>query len=99
MNFTTWSASGIRQKKDIIASDMERLGLDKLKVLVPPLMESIYIYTLAFQNLIKETLKNKIADWESIDENIWKMDIKIYGHNMTVIAAYPPSNDKRINLK
>ncbi|XP_072384353.1 uncharacterized protein [Diabrotica undecimpunctata] len=49
--------------------------------------------------LIKKKLKNIITDWETIDENILRVNIKIYGHKITMIDAYAPSDDATINVK
>ncbi|XP_072400334.1 uncharacterized protein [Diabrotica undecimpunctata] len=49
--------------------------------------------------LIKKKLKNNITDWETIDENILRVNIDIYGHKITMIAACAPSDDATINVK
>ncbi|XP_072380680.1 uncharacterized protein [Diabrotica undecimpunctata] len=43
--------------------------------------------------LIKKKLKNNITHWETIDKNILRANIDIYGHKITMIAAYAPSDD------
>ncbi|XP_030762950.1 craniofacial development protein 2-like [Sitophilus oryzae] len=49
--------------------------------------------------LIKKSWKNKIRNWEAVNENILTINIILYGYNIIIIAAYAPSEDERDSVK
>lgn len=49
--------------------------------------------------LIKKNLKSRITDWETIDENILKFNLKIYGYGITIIIAHAPSDYENVGEK
>ncbi|XP_030763567.1 craniofacial development protein 2-like [Sitophilus oryzae] len=49
--------------------------------------------------LIKKSWKNKIKNWEAVNENILTINIILYGYNITIIAAYAPSEEERYSVK
>lgn len=38
--------------------------------------------------IVNKNLKNKIMNWEAIDENILQLNIRLFGHDDTVITVY-----------
>lgn len=49
--------------------------------------------------LIKNSLQTTINDWEEIDEDIVKVNLKLYGHNVNTITANSPPYDEKVALK
>lgn len=116
MNIGTWNVQGIRQKIDLIASDLSKINVDIVALTetkkkgtgTEVVGEYIHIYTgvpkekraaRGVSLLVRKKFKNKITNWEAIDENILTMNIQLNGHNVTVIAAYAPSDDERVATK
>lgn len=116
MKLATWNVQGIKQKIEIIVSELEELDIDIIALTETKKKGSgtniigkyVHIFTgvpkerraaRGVSLLIRKDLKHKISNWEAIDENILKMNIKLNGHNITVIAAYAPSDDERKDTK
>lgn len=49
--------------------------------------------------LINKKLKKHITDWESIDENLIRINLNLMQKKITIIGVYAPSNDVPINEK
>ena len=49
--------------------------------------------------LVKKELKNKITDWDAINENIIRVNMNILQHKLTVFGAYGVSSDATVSDK
>lgn len=114
MSVGTWNVQDLKQKTNII-SEIEELGLDIVALTETKKkgtgtnIAGEYVHSFSGVSkekraargvslLIKKKLQNKISNWEAI-ENMLKVNIKIGGHNITVVAAYTPSDDEKDETK
>lgn len=49
--------------------------------------------------LINKRFKNKITNWDPIDENIIKVNLHIYGRRIAVLGVYTISDDEPVAMK
>jgi hypothetical protein len=43
--------------------------------------------------LVKKAMKNKITDWEFVNERIIMIDMILYAREMSIVGLYAPTND------
>jgi len=49
--------------------------------------------------LINKKWNGSIKNWESIDESILKLDMNIWGYQLTIIGIYAPNEDNEVRVK